>query len=484
MEVPRKRAKTCPGGDLKDDGSASATAAQQIAELQAELDKCKRENIAAEERHDQVVHDLKGSYSDALDWAYSTKAVPRAHWLEKGHTEEYADAMEELLNSFKQIIKELRMGTVGDGIQVEFGLQEEGQQDITATHDDMLMPHWKEFANALIHWSEYHADEETLTVSIIFIETPDAVLDVLRRAIKQSKVGHVGFVSDGTPKTWKLAEFIGYIIQTNHKVTTVGFSGVVLSNEEWKKFCNSIRIRNAQQVMNYLGLGECFVDGVNTEVLKDILTSNTAVIGLEENGMSSREASIIAEHLNYNPSSLTVLALDGNRLDDAGAAVLANSLSSNTNLRTIDVEHNNIKEEGRLAFLRAIFHVSSLALCAASNHTCQVWGLGKNISALNCRSEDSDNKWDKIFAMLACSGDSFINTALLSGTPASLMPVLLYRAGYQYEDDTSQITDLYLLLTNTKRCQKHDVWDNLGDVGPLNCVYELIRSWVVPTIYV
>ena len=38
MEVPRKRAKTCPGSDLKDDGGASATAAQQIAELQAELD--------------------------------------------------------------------------------------------------------------------------------------------------------------------------------------------------------------------------------------------------------------------------------------------------------------------------------------------------------------------------------------------------------------------------------------------------------------
>ena len=231
MEVPRKRAKTRPDGVMKGDGAASSdmkvdgaassssAAAKQIAELRAELEECKLGKIAAEERHDRVVRDLKESYSDALEWAYSVKHVRREYWLEKGHTDEYADAMEDFLVRFKLIIKLLRAGgAVGDSIYVEFDLEDE-----EAAHDDVLMIYWKELASTLVHWSEYHADVETLKVSIACIDTPDTVLDVLRPAMKRSSIEHVGFFSDRTPRAWKLAKFIGDIIQTNHHVTSVGF---------------------------------------------------------------------------------------------------------------------------------------------------------------------------------------------------------------------------------------------------------------------
>ena len=140
-------------------------------------------------------------------------------------------------------------------------------------------------------------------------------------------------------------------------------------------------------------------------------------------------------------------------------------------LRTLNVSGNTtIKLKGRLAFLRAMFDVSSLASCAASNHTCRVWGLEQDTSALNGFLESSFNKWEKIFVMLALSSDeSFINAALLNGVPASLMPVLLYwvndQDAYQDADSNSQITDLYLGVTNAERYQKHDAWDNLGEKG-------------------
>ena len=319
----------------------------------------------------------------------------------------------------------------------------------------------------------------------MYIETPDAVLNVLRPAIKRSSVGYVSFTSDGTPKSWKLAEFIEDVIQTNHKVTDLAFGSVMLSNEEWKTICNAIRVRARQSsIVDYLELTECFAGGISTDVLKGILIPNLEELRLDRNGMSSQEASTIAEFLNSDPP-LARLHLRDNRFDDADAAVLANSISSNTNLRTIDVERNNIKEEGRLAFLRAIFDVTSLASFAASNHTCRVWELPQDISAVNGFTDASLNKWEKIFAMLALSNqDPFINTALLSGVPVSLMPVLLDEADGQDEEGYSQITDLYLELANAKRCQKHDDWDNLGNTKPLNCVYGLMRSWVVPMIYV
>ncbi|EJK77211.1 hypothetical protein THAOC_00972, partial [Thalassiosira oceanica] len=430
MEVPRKRAKACPGDDTADGGVAASTAArQQIAELRAELAKCKREHEQVvrdlSRRHDQMVRDQ----NRAIEWALTVKSIPRGHWLEKGHTGEYAGAMKRLLDRFKRTIRELRTGTVGNRINVRFNLRDEEGHEVTADHDDSLTSYWKELANALVYWSEYHANDKTLEITIDHIETPDAVLDVLRPAIKQSKVKNIAIDGDGTPKPWKLAAFIEDIIQTNHTVTGVVFTGVMLSNKEWGTICNAIRIRHQSATMEIFQVWRCFVDGVNMEVIKKILTSNSA---------------------------------EDNHFNDADAAVLANSLSSNTNLTALHVGQNNITEEGRLAFLRTIFDVSSLASCAASNHNCHVFGLEKDISALNDYEDRHHNKWEKIFAMLALSGDdSFMNTALLRGIPTYLMPKLLDVAGTQEDEGNSKITDLYLELTGTKRRQNHDVWDNL-----------------------
>ena len=261
----------------------------------------------------------------------------------------------------------------------------------------------------------------------------------------------------------------------------------MLSNEEWRTIFNAIRIRNTEQTsIVEFRLNYCFMDGISAELLKDILTSNAEKIYLQGNGLSSREATIVAECLESNPT-LATLVLDYNCFDDADAAILANSLSSNTSLKALHFGRNNIKEEGRLALLRAIFDVSSLASCAASNHTCKLLGFWPYTSALNCFDDGIRSKWEKIFAMLALSSkDSFINTALLSGVPSSLMPVLLDKAADQVEDDPddSEVTDLYLELRDTKRCQKHNVWDESARTRSLSSMYELIRNWVVPLIYV
>ncbi|EJK48005.1 hypothetical protein THAOC_33236 [Thalassiosira oceanica] len=246
---------------------------------------------------------------------------------------------------------------------------------------------------------------------------------------------------------------------------------------------------------------------METLTLKTILTSTTAAgsrkvsLCLAENGMSSRAAVVIAEFLSSNPT-LTELDLSTNCFEDADGTVLTDALSNNTNLRALSL-YGNISPEGhetvenwRRTFLRAIFDVSSLPSCAASNHTCTVYGLERNRCQNKCLLQDisvangyesiSMNKWEKIFAMLALSGeDAFMNTSLLQGVPARLIPMVLSEADYGAdEDDNPQLTDLYLELTNTKRSTKHDVWDNLGVTKSLNCMYELMRCWVVPLIFV
>ncbi|EJK77495.1 hypothetical protein THAOC_00670, partial [Thalassiosira oceanica] len=210
-------------------------------------------------------------------------------------------------------------------------------------------------------------------------------------------------------------------------------------------------------------------------------------INLEGNGMSSNESPIIAEFLASNPP-LASLLLKGNCFDDADAALLADSLSSNTTLKVLDFDENSIKQEGRLAFLRAMFDVSSLAACASSNHTCRIKGLMPRISDLNNCLQEIYNKWGKIFGMLAFSSeDSFINMALLGGVPTSLMslmPALLYRAHDQDKESNSEVTDLYFELTNAKRCWKHVGWKYMKHTRSLSRVYGLVRGWVVPSMNV
>ena len=88
--------------------------------------------------------------------------------------------------------------------------------------------------------------------------------------------------------------------------------------------------------------------------------------------------------------------------------------------------------------------------------------------------------------MLALSSeDMLINTTLLEGVPAQLIPALLSKTNERrIADSNPQFTDLYLELTDTKRSKKHDVWDNLGATKSLTCMYELMRCWVVPLIFV
>ena len=42
-----------------------------------------------------------------VNWTYSAPDIPRSHWIEQGHDEEYADNMEELLDTSKVTLRPL-----------------------------------------------------------------------------------------------------------------------------------------------------------------------------------------------------------------------------------------------------------------------------------------------------------------------------------------------------------------------------------------
>ena len=211
-----------------------------------------------------------------------------------------------------------------------------------AGHDESLMPYWEEFAAALTHWSEYCSNSKYLQVWIWDVELPKVVLDILRPAFEQSRIKGVLFC--GSCHTGDLADFINKVLQTNHFITKIGFAEIRFAQEDMETICSAIKSRNARgQFFERLELTECFADGIDSQTLKMILkaiavarSEEVSLLALVDNGMSTREAAVIAEFLSSN-TNLTNLNLSDNRFDDADAAVLANALSNNTNLRVLQL---------------------------------------------------------------------------------------------------------------------------------------------------
>ena len=278
----------------------------------------------------------------ALQWAYTTERIPRGHWLQKGCSEEYANEMEQMLSSFKQIIQSLRVGTVSDRIIIDFDLQDEDGNYLRANHDELLLPYWEEFTAALKHWSDHYADDKYLEVLLQDIELPKVVLDILRPAFEQSRLDSVFFRESGHSRD--MTDFVNKVLHANHFITDVGFGAIMFDQEDIKSICSAIKSRNARgQFFERLELTECFADGIDSQTLKMILkaiavarSEEVSLLALVDNGMSTREAAVIAEFLSSN-TNLTNLNLSDNRFDDADAAVLANALSNNTNLRVLQL---------------------------------------------------------------------------------------------------------------------------------------------------
>ena len=155
----------------------------------------------------------------ALQWDYTTERIPRGHWLQKGCSEEYANEMEQMLSSFKQIIQSLRVGTVSDRIIIDFDLQDEDGNYLRANHDELLLPYWEEFTAALKHWSDHYAEDKHLKVWIRDIDLPKVVLEVLRPAFEQSTLEDVFFSGSGHPGD--TADFARKVLQMNHFLTEI-----------------------------------------------------------------------------------------------------------------------------------------------------------------------------------------------------------------------------------------------------------------------
>ncbi|EJK63699.1 hypothetical protein THAOC_15628 [Thalassiosira oceanica] len=78
-----------------------------------------------------------------VSWSYSAPPIPRSHWIEQGRDEKYAALMEGCLRRIKEEVELIRNGGEGYCNCLDY----DGQ--LTILHDDALLPHFKELADAI-----------------------------------------------------------------------------------------------------------------------------------------------------------------------------------------------------------------------------------------------------------------------------------------------------------------------------------------------
>ena len=134
--------------------------------MQNEVNLLKTENTCLKAKCESLERRMK-ILVDERKWEYSAPDILESHWDERGFDGEYIEWMGYLLDKIKEATCELRSGSDmhNDWITV-------GNDDSDTTvllHEDVLIPHWKELANAM---QLYRKGKLKISISNLQLSSP------------------------------------------------------------------------------------------------------------------------------------------------------------------------------------------------------------------------------------------------------------------------------------------------------------------------
>ena len=125
-------------------------------------------------------------------------------------------------------------------------------------------------------------------------------------------------------------------------------------------------------ILNTLILNECRIDTNYLTSIVEAVRGHSSLenLGLNSNIISSEDCSILAALLNDPNCNLHTLDIEDNNIGDQGATILANSLANNTKLRKLNLQYNAISLDcAQSVFSKIICNTTSIDNTYSSNHT-------------------------------------------------------------------------------------------------------------------
>ena len=172
------------------DGLTLAAIMAKMNEMQNEVDSMKSRLSDMDKLEDKCknLEDKCGSMERSMKilikeqkWEYSAPDIPESYWRDKGFDEDYIAQMNYFIQKIQKTTSNLRNNEV---IYILLG---NSGHDTVLLHDDILLPHWKEIANAL----QLYQTSDNFTIEnfhLDYLQLSSSVISLLTPALKGDKI--------------------------------------------------------------------------------------------------------------------------------------------------------------------------------------------------------------------------------------------------------------------------------------------------------
>eukprot|EP00985_Skeletonema_marinoi_P025984 scaffold19645_cov73-Skeletonema_marinoi.AAC.1 len=416
--------------------------------------------------HEKVERSLKfHEYNEMLiknqSWKYSVAVDTADELIDNGYTVDEAEFIAEKAQDLKFITTKMRTGEFpyeryGNEKGVHFDMYNVDPQDRHAVNN-MLLPHWKEFAAALKHFTpaiNLLSDEYESYFHFDNVQLNYDTMLWIKEALIGKAFQKLSFISNDNGEddpAGMSVDAIVDIVESNKHLRELEIRRNRIFRVHIERLCSAVRTHALVE----LDLSNCFEPGIGDAMLTCLLTIDD--LKLENlymclNNITSGVSTVLADFLATNPR-MKHLNLEHNNLNDSDAALIANALRSNSTLRSLNLYRNGFTDVGAESMRLVLCDDSSLNTVADSNHTCAV-DLGSNyIDDYNTHEQVQINRGRKIYSILSYRNVTMSNVQHFSDIDMKLLPNVL------------------------DAVQKYATNVDDSEVKPLSIVYEIMRKW-------
>ena len=393
-----------------------------------------------------------------VNWTYSAPDIPRSHWIEQGHDEEYADFMEDIGALIKHDAERIRNGEenfICDCLDLDY------EDNMAILHDDALSPHFKELADAIqvssgiqqINMENIELHPSALGILFPAMEGIVTNIDMRRMRFPAEDVGECyEIIVSSIRRNTKLER----LVWVNNRIPSVEQADLLIESVIRNRSIKNVRLDrcfNQSEVNGCRALASLMCG----RPLRRIDFSDNSLSGVDD----------VAAALATNPQ-LELLWIRENELNDRDAELIAEALKQNTNLQQLHLGGGNMTTAGFEKIRAAIYDSSTLNAMESCNHSCLV----------DCAENDPG-------CMVGNDGDL---------TPLLRRRHKLYNLMSVRHAEGSNARHLNAelgggpigvkLVPRVLECIEKCSVDGLIDSPvPLSLYFELMRSWKMPELY-
>ena len=444
--------------------------ASRLNSVEEQLAITKSENVALKKENNMLKQTLAN-----VTWSYKASVPPSSYWYELEYDDEYIDNLcNYFFASIKRDTHKIRRGQfVENKIDIDIGNGDVGEfdaEEVTIIHDDTLISHWRELADALKQQNLCTG----VQLNIINMHLPYEVLAILMQGLAEKDMHRMSLDGVVFQEFRQGIDFAVDMIQRSRMMQHFcwAYNGMSMTD-----ITDSNRLFEA--VVNHPSLTTITLDAYighanGYDNLISLLTTQSTMKELvyRGNNVLTGGDTRLSEFIATNPP-LRELVLCRNELKDEDAIRIAYALQHNTNLLEFNLTYNRFTELGTAALERAVCDQSSLNSLSDCNHSCAVStkeGTLFNECSNRASSNQGMNRGNKLYKLMSARNKEGTNVDCLKR---------------EMDDD-----DIFKLMPNILECIQsyHSCYERTlthipwrSEVYPLSIMFELSRT--MPDIF-